>query len=102
MARAIHHQESDKPAALVDHRETDLAAELVCLRDPRREHLEARLLGEPMARHEIRHGARPSVTRFRAQRSGDAAHGPGMKRKRIHATSLRVLGTNNSSAVTAL
>src|SRR5262249_43815827 len=76
VARPVHHQEGDEPAALIGHRQADLAAKLVRLGDAGREHLEARRLGEAMACNEIRHG------------------------ESLYAASPRVLGTNNSSAVT--
>ncbi len=55
MTRAVHHQEGDHPAALVDHRKADLAAERVGLGDAGGKHLEARFLGEPVGGDDVGH-----------------------------------------------
>jgi aerobic carbon-monoxide dehydrogenase small subunit len=61
MPRAVHHQEGDQPAALVDHRERDLAAELIRFRHAGGNHFLARLVGQPVGGHKIRHGAQSLI-----------------------------------------
>jgi len=48
VARSVHHQEGDEAAALIDHRQADLAAELVRLATPAASILSSPL-GEAMA-----------------------------------------------------
>jgi hypothetical protein len=57
MPRAVHHQERDQPAALVDHGERDLAAELIRFRHTGGDHLQTSLVGQTVGGNDIRHGA---------------------------------------------
>ena len=54
-------KKADQPAALVDHRQADLAAERLGLGDAGLEHLEAGLVGEPMSGNDVGHGGVPGA-----------------------------------------
>jgi hypothetical protein len=53
--RAVHHQKSNQPAALIDHRERDLATESLGLGDASGDHFQARFMREPASGNKIGH-----------------------------------------------
>ena len=57
---AVHHQEADQPAALIDHGDAHFAAELVRLGHGGEHHLHARFVGEPMGGDDFRHDQSPN------------------------------------------
>jgi len=57
VSRAIHHQKANQPAALIDHRQRDLAAERLGLGHAGLDHLQARFMGEPVSGNKIGHAA---------------------------------------------